>query len=74
MNLILFVHTFNALKHILKQPENCAQEVYVLLADSLGPFQELFRLIDLFNGRRIEEFWLPVLNNLENNDAQRKRH
>ena len=52
-NTILMVHTFNALKHILKQQEDCAQEVYALLADSPDRLQQLFRLIDLLAGRRI---------------------
>lgn len=52
-NTILMVHTFNALKHILKQPGGRAQEIYVLLAESPGRLQELFRLMDLLDGRRI---------------------
>jgi hypothetical protein len=52
-NTILMVHTFNALKHILKQPGCRAQEIYVLLAESPRRLQELFRLIDLLDGRRI---------------------
>jgi hypothetical protein len=52
-NTILMVHTFNALKHILKQPGSCEQEVYVLLAESPRRLQELFRLMDLLDGRRI---------------------
>jgi hypothetical protein len=50
---IQMVHTFNALKHILKQPGGCDQEVYVLLAESPRRLQELFCLIDLLDGRRI---------------------
>ena len=49
---IQMVHTFNALKHILKQPGR-DQEVYVLLAESPNRLQELFSLIDLLDRRRI---------------------
>ncbi len=53
-NIIQMVHTFNALKYILKQPGGCnLQEVYVLLAESPRRLQELFCLIDLLDGRRI---------------------
>ena len=52
-NIIQMVHTFNALKHILKQPGGGDQEVYVLLAESPRRLQELFCLIDLLDGRRI---------------------
>ncbi len=52
-NIIQTVHTFNALKHILKQPGGCDQKVYVLLAESPLRLQELFCLIDLLDGRRI---------------------
>ncbi|MCA1787176.1 MAG: hypothetical protein LC657_14480 [Desulfobacteraceae bacterium] len=52
-NTIQAVHTFNALKHILKQPGGFDQEVYVLLAESPGRLQELFCLFDLLDGRRI---------------------
>ena len=52
-NNMQMVHTFNALKHILKQPRGFDQEVYVLLAESPCRLQELFRLIDLLDGRRI---------------------
>ncbi|MEE4364724.1 MAG: hypothetical protein V2J08_12375, partial [Desulfotignum sp.] len=51
-NIIQMVHTFNALKHILKQPGR-DQEVYVLLAESPNRLQELFSLIDLLDRRRI---------------------
>ncbi len=50
---IQMVHTFNALKHILKQPGGNDQKVYILLAESPRRLQELFRLIDLLDGRRI---------------------
>ncbi|HKK98720.1 MAG TPA: hypothetical protein VJ943_00600 [Desulfotignum sp.] len=52
-NIILMVHTFNALKHILKQPGDYDQDIYVLLAESPGRLQELFCLFDLLDGRRI---------------------
>ncbi len=52
-HIMQMVHTFNALKYILKQPGGCDQEVYVLLAESPRRLKELFRLIDLLDGRRI---------------------
>ncbi|WP_446012201.1 hypothetical protein [Candidatus Electrothrix sp.] len=52
-NIIQLVHTFNALRHMLKQPEGGDQEVYVLLAESPRRLQELFCLINLLDGRRI---------------------
>jgi len=52
-NTIQVVHTFNALRHILKQPSDYDQDVYVLLAESPGRLHELFCLFDLLDGRRI---------------------
>jgi len=52
-NFMQAVHTFNALKHLLKQPGGSDQEIYVLLAESPGRLKELFCLFDLLDGRRI---------------------